>query len=90
MLKSTRLIPFCLGLIIIASISICKYYNRQKIFLLIIIMASIYYQIDTNSNNGKNYNFEDTLINVSKFIMISGISGYLIVRIVGLFVPGLD
>jgi len=57
-----------------------------KIFLLIIIMASILYQIDFNKKNNKNSNFEETLINLSRFIIISGIFGYVSVRIVGLFV----
>jgi len=56
------------------------------IFLLIIIIASILYQIDFNKKNNKNSNFEETLINLSRFIIISGIFGYVSVRIVGLFV----
>jgi len=56
-----------------------------KIFLLIIIIASILYQIDFKKNN-KNSNYEETLINLSRFIIISGIFGYVSVRIVGLFV----
>ena len=90
MLKSIKFIPFALGLIIVTSIIGSKYYNNPKIFLLIVILASIYYQKDTNKNNDKKYNFEDTLINVSKFIIISGVLGYIVVRIVGLFVAGFD
>jgi len=57
-----------------------------KIFLLIIIIASILYQIEFNKKNNKNSNYEETLINLSRFIIISGIFGYVSVRIVGLFV----
>lgn len=58
--------------------------------MLIFILASIYYQNDTDRKNEGKYNFEDTLINVSKFIIISGVLGYIVVRIVGLFVAGFD
>lgn len=51
---------------------------------------SIFYQVDTNKKSEQIYHFEETLINVSKFIIISGISGYVIVRIVGLFLSGFD
>ena len=34
----------------------------------------------------KKSNFEETLINLSRFIIISGIFGYVSVRIIGLFV----
>ena len=85
MLRSIRFIPFCLCLIVVTSIIVCKYFNMPKIFLLIIIIASILYQIDFKKNN-KNSNYEETLINLSRFIIISGIFGYVSVRIVGLFV----
>lgn len=81
--------PFFLAITVISSIVICKYYNVPSIFFLIVILASIFYQIDTNKKNGKKSNFEDTLINVSKFIIITGISGYILVRILGLFLPNL-
>jgi hypothetical protein len=87
MLKSISFIGYSLGSIVIISIVACKYFHSPKIFLLIIILTSIYYQIDTNKNNNKTYNFEETLINVSKFIIIVGILGYGVVRIIGLFFP---
>jgi hypothetical protein len=51
---------------------------------------TIFYQTDTNKKYNRTYNFEDTLINISKFIIISGILGYLVVTIVGLFLPGFN
>jgi hypothetical protein len=57
---------------------------------LVIILVSIYYQRDTKRKNNKVDNFEETLINISKFIIVSGILGYIVVRIVGLFLPGFD
>jgi hypothetical protein len=90
MLKSIRFIPFALGFIIVTSIIVCKYFNSPKIFLIIVILASAYYQKDSNRKNGEKDNFEDTLINVSRFIIFSGIFGYVAVRIIGLFVNGFD
>lgn len=75
---------FC-GAIIIATIVICKYFAAPKIFAIISILACILYQIDFNKKNGNSYKFEDTLINVSKFFIISAILGYITVRIVELF-----
>lgn len=89
MLKSISLIGCSLGGIVVISLVVCKYFHSPKIFLLIIILTSIYYQIDTNKNNNKTYNFEKTLINISKFIIIAGILGYGVVRIIGLFFPDL-
>lgn len=75
---------FC-GAIIIASIVICKFYAVPKIFVIISILVCIFYQIDFIKKNGNSYKFEDSLINVSKFFIISAILGYITVRIVGLF-----
>jgi hypothetical protein len=58
--------------------------------LLTIILVSIFYQRDTNRKNNKTDNFEETLINLSKFVIVAGILGYIVVRIVGLFLPGFD
>jgi hypothetical protein len=90
MLRSIASIPSLLGIIVIITIIICKYSNSPKIYLLTIILVSIFYQRDTNRKNNKTDNFEETLINVSKFIIVSGIFGYIIVRIVGVFLPGFD
>jgi|WetSurMetagenome_2_1015567.scaffolds.fasta_scaffold264791_1 hypothetical protein len=90
MINSLTLVPSVLGIIVIAAILLCKYYNSPKIFLLVVILASVFYQRDTNKRNNKTDNFEETLINVSKFIILAGILGYIVVRIVGLFLPGLD
>jgi len=90
MLRSIASIPSLLGIIIIITIIIGKYFNSPTIFLLTIILVSIFYQRDTNRKNNKTDNFEETLINVSKFIIVVGILGYIVVRIVGLFLPGFD
>lgn len=90
MFTSIAIMPFTLSIIVIVSIVICKYSNSPNILLLIIILASIFYQIDTNKKNNKNYYFAETLINLSKFIIITGILGYIGVKIVGLFFSGFD
>ena len=82
--------PFILGIIIIVSIVICKYIHYPVIFLLTIIIACTLYQKDTNKKNNIKANFEDTLINLSKFVIITGISGYIVVRIVGIFFTGFN
>jgi hypothetical protein len=79
--------PFLLSAIVIISMVICKYLYGPSIFLLVVILASIFYKINNNKKYNKTYNFEDTLINVSKFIIITGILGYIIVRIIGVFLP---
>ncbi len=90
MINSIRLIPFALGFIVTLSIVIGKYFNSPKIFLSIIIFISIFYQINSNKINSKPMTFEETLINVSKFIILSGVFGYVVVRIIGLFIHGVD
>jgi len=55
--------------------------------MLTIILVSIFIK---KLKNNKTDNFEETLINVSKFIIVTGILGYIVVSIVGLFLPGFD
>jgi len=87
MFSSLALVPSVLGIIVIASIILCKYSNIPKIFLLTIFLVSIFYQ---KINKNKTDTFEEILINVSKFIIVTVIFGYIVVRIVGLFLPGFD
>jgi hypothetical protein len=87
MFSYLALVPSVLGTIVIASIVLCKYSNSPKIFVLTIILISIF--IKKLKNNKTDY-FEETLINVSKFIIVTGILGYIVVSIVGLFLPGFD
>ncbi len=90
MLRSIGIIPSLLGTSVIITIVICKYFNSPKIYLLIIILASLFYQINTNKIDNNSSNFEETLINISRFIIITGIMGYIIVKIIGFFYPGFD
>lgn len=90
MFSSIAIVPSVLGIIVIAALVLCKYSNSPKIFLLVIILTSIFYQRDRNKKKNKADNFEETLINMSKFIILAGILGYIVVRIVGLFLPGFD
>ncbi len=90
MFNAIALLPAVLSFTVIVSLVISKYFQIPAIFLLIVVLASILYQKETNRKNLKIDNFEETLINVSKFIIVTGILGYLVVRIVGLFLPGFD
>lgn len=90
MLRSIGIIPSLLGAGVIITIVICKYLNSPRIYLLIIILASMFYQINTNKRDNKKSNFEETLINISRFIIITGIMGYITVKIIGFFYSGFD
>lgn len=84
------IIPFYFGCIVVISIVICKYYHRPDILLLSIILTSYVYQIVTNRKSNQVYNFDEALINVSQFIIISGITGYLVVTIISYLLSGFD
>jgi hypothetical protein len=88
--NSIALPPAVLGLIVVVSLVISKYFQKPVVFFLIVILASILYQRKTNRENQRTDNFEETLINVSKFIIVTGILGYLAIRIMGFILPGFD
>jgi hypothetical protein len=88
--NSIPLLPAVLGVIVAGTLIVSKYFQEPVIFLVIVVVAAILYQRETNWKNKKTGNFEETLINVSIFIIVTGISGYLVMRIIGLFVPGFD
>jgi hypothetical protein len=90
MFQAIEIMPFFLSIIVIVSLVFCKYFHTPLIFLLVVSLATIFYQRDTNRKNNKSGNFEDTLINISKFIITTGILGYIVVRIVGLFLTGFN
>ena len=88
--QSSRFTSFVLGLIMVTAIVAGKYFNSPRIFLLIVILISIVYYKSIDKNT-KIYNgCEDSLIGVAKLIIISGIIGYLIVRIIGIFIIGFN
>ena len=90
MFSSVAIMPSVLGFVVIASLVLCKYFNSATIFFLVVLLASILYQRETNRRNQRIDNIEEILINVSKFIIITGIIGFIVIRIVGLFFPGFD
>ena len=90
MLSLISPIPLILGFIVTVSIVYCKYYHSPSLFLLIVLLLSALYQISSNRRTNKVMNFEETLINVSKFIIISAIFGFVVVRIIRLFLGGFD
>jgi hypothetical protein len=86
--RSLNFFKFSLGFIVIISISLSKYFNSLFIFLPTIFLISIFYQMESNKQNNAVFNFEETLINLSKFIIYCVIFGYVLARIIGLFVAG--
>lgn len=74
-----------LSIIVIVSIILSKYFNTPIIFLLVVLVASIFFQKDSNKRSDKNYNFDETLINLSKFIILSVSLGVIISKILGFF-----
>ena len=85
-----RIIPIILGLAVVASIVICKFYATPTIFFLVLILSSFFYQVATNRAHNKLHNFSETLINISQFIIIAGVLGFLAAKITGFFLPGFN
>jgi hypothetical protein len=83
-------ISWILGLVVIASLVACKIFQTAGIFLLVVFFTAIFYQRETNKKKNRTANFEETLINISKFIIITGVSGVFIVKILALFFQGLE
>ena len=82
--------PSFLGLIVIFSIIFCKYSNRPKLLISIIILTTIFYYSDMKKKNKIDGSFDEVIINLSKFIIVTGILGYIAVRIVALFHSGFN
>jgi hypothetical protein len=81
--------PLVLGFMVIVSLVVSKYYKLPILFFLSVVLASLLYQRVTNREKQRTENVEETLINVSKFIIITGILGYITLRLMNLFFPGL-
>ncbi|MHB8066479.1 MAG: hypothetical protein ACYDIC_01115 [Desulfobaccales bacterium] len=90
MFNTIAILPSFLGVVVIVSIVLCKYYSSPKILLLIIVIVSYLYQLDIKNKNNKDYNWDEKVINLSKFIITAGILGYIFVKIAGLFLPVFD
>jgi len=90
MFSTIGILPSFLGLVVIISILLCKYSNKPKILLLIIVLASIFYQLDINKRKNEIGNYEEIVTDLSKFIIITGVLGYIAVKIAGLFYSGFD
>jgi 1,4-dihydroxy-2-naphthoate octaprenyltransferase len=82
--------PTVLGLVVIVSLGISKYYQKPAIFLLMVLLTSLLYQRGRNRRQQRTDNFVEALINISKFIVVTGILGYVALRITGFFLPGFD
>lgn len=87
MMKFTTILFGC-GVIV--ALIICKLFNSPTIFLLIIILASIGYQFLGSRNHSRSINLDEMLINMSQFIIVSGIIGYIVVRVLSYFYRGFN
>lgn len=90
MFSTITIMPSFLSAIVIASMLLCKYFHMPIIPIIIIILAAIFYQMNMNKKDNFKYSFEEKMINCSKFIIITGILGYILIRIVGLFVASFN
>jgi Holliday junction resolvase len=59
-------------------------------FLLSIILLSYVYQTVAKRKYNKVYIHDEALLNITRFIIISGIVAFLIVKIIGFLLPGFD
>jgi hypothetical protein len=87
MFKSILIMPRYLSLIVIVSIVFSKYLNNSGLFLLVVLLTCIFYHKYLKKKNNMIYNFEETLINLSKFIIFSVGFGCMIGKILGFFFP---
>jgi hypothetical protein len=82
--------PLVLGFLVVVSLVVSKYFEFSSPFILTVVLASILYQRETNRQNNRIDTVEETLINVSKFIIITGLIGYIALRMISLFLPGFE
>lgn len=82
--------PYFLGCIVVASLVVCKYIHGSAYFILSLVLCCYLLQKNNNKTSNKIYNYDDIIINMSQFIIISGIIGYIVVKIIGVFVSGFE
>jgi hypothetical protein len=88
--NSSARMPLVLGFLVVVSLVVSKYFEFSSLFFLTVVLASILYQRETNRQNNRTDTVEETLINVSKFIIVTGIIGYIALRMISLFLPGFE
>lgn len=82
--------PFLFGCLVVVSVVLCKYFHSPKILVLAIFLSSYIYQKITDKENNIVNSFEGKVINISQFIIVSGIVGFVVVKILGFLLPGFD
>jgi hypothetical protein len=82
--------PLVLGFLVVVALIVSKYFEFSSLYFLTVVLASILYQRETNRQNNRTDTIEETLINVSKFIIVTGITGYIALRMISLFFPGFE
>ena len=78
-------VSIILGIIVIIGITISKYLQTPKIFLAIVILASVLYLRDYRNQEFINISIEDKITKLSQFIIIIGIIAYIFIKIMGGF-----
>jgi hypothetical protein len=78
-------VSIILGIIVIIGISISKYLQIPKIYMVVVILASVFYLRDYNNKKSIKISIEDKITKLSQFIIITGIIGIIIVKILGVF-----
>jgi hypothetical protein len=90
MLSLMPIMQYLLGIIVIISIIICKYFNIAKTFLLIMALVLMLYQRNINKMHNNTIKLEDTVVNISQFVIIAGVFGVVVSKIVGFFLIGFN
>jgi len=78
-------VSIILGIIVIIAISISKYLQIPEIFLVVVILASVFYLRYYNNNKSTNISLEDKFTKLSQFIIIIGILVVIFVKLIGVF-----
>lgn len=84
------IVRFTLGLIVIVGIIVSKYLQIPEVVLIVMALTSLLYLRTFYGQEIINNNFMYLLIKLSHFIIIIGIFGFIIVKIMGVFLDAFD
>lgn len=78
-------VPIILGAITIISVIIAKYMQSPEIFILTVFITSYLYHKYTTPKDAAKLDFDSKVVNIAKFIIIVGVIGVALVKILELF-----
>jgi hypothetical protein len=87
-IKLRPMTNFAFGFIVIVGIIISKYLQIPEVFLIVTFFVSLLYL--RNNKHTNSIKFEYGLISLAQFIVIIGALGFIIVKIMGLFLSHFD